>query len=92
MLKITLLVAVFLVALGVPAFAQTQGDDDDYTPPAEVGGTVVTRGQGDPGTGQLPRTGSNNTPSLVLIGLGAIAVGGVIVVASRRRSQVLTRA
>jgi LPXTG-motif cell wall-anchored protein len=91
MLKITLLVAVFLVALGVPAFAQTT-NPDDYSPPAEVGGTVVTRGQGDPGTGQLPRTGSNNTPSLVLIGLGAIAVGGVIVVASRRRSQVLTRA
>ena len=91
MLKIMLLMAVFLVALSVPAFAQTTTNPDDYTPPPSVGGEVVTRGSGT-AAGQLPYTGSNNTPSLVFIGLATIAAGGVIVVAARRRSQVLTRA
>lgn len=88
LLKVTLLMAVFLVALGAPALAQT----DDYTP--QVGGLVVT----DPvevggiRVGRLPFTGSDNTPSLVLTGLGVIAAGGVIVIATRRRSEVLQRA
>jgi len=91
LLKITLLVAVLTVAFGVPAaVAQT---DDDYTPPSVAGISVTRTGSGtDPGSGQLPYTGSGNAPSLALIGLGAIAVGGIVVVAARRRSQVLARA
>ncbi len=91
-LKITLLVAALTLALGIPAaMAQT---DDDYTPPT-VGGITATRTDTDTGTttsGRLPFTGSDNTPSMVLIGLGAIAVGGIVVIATRRRSQVLARA
>ncbi len=89
LLKITLLVAVLTVALGAPAaLAQT---DDDYTPPPPGGVTVSKTDPGAP-SGRLPVTGSDNTPSLVLIGLVAIAVGGIVVVAARRRSQVLARA
>jgi LPXTG-motif cell wall-anchored protein len=88
LVKITLLVAVFVVALGVPAFAQTTGDD--YTP--QVGGSQVTRtGAATATKGRLPFTGSDNAPSLALIGLCAIAVGGVLVVAARRRSELLQR-
>ncbi len=86
MLKLTLLVTVFVIALAAPALAQAT---DDYT--VTVGGEVVTRADGGTGSGQLPFTGSNNTPSLVAIGLAAVVVGGVIVVAARRRSQVLVR-
>jgi LPXTG-motif cell wall-anchored protein len=37
---------------------------------------------------QLAFTGSSDTPSYVLIGIAAIVVGAVLVVAARRRSQV----
>lgn len=70
------------------AFAQTTPDPD-----SGVAGTSVTRTEGQgTATGQLPYTGSDGTPSLVLIGLSAIAVGGVIVVGVRRRQAVLQRA
>ncbi len=36
----------------------------------------------------LAFTGSSDTPSYVLIGIAAIVVGAVLVVAARRRSQV----
>jgi LPXTG-motif cell wall-anchored protein len=39
-------------------------------------------------TGRLAFTGSSDTPTYVLIGFGALAVGVVLVVASRRRARV----
>ena len=36
----------------------------------------------------LAFTGSSNTPSYVLIGIAALVLGAVLVVAARRRSQV----
>ena len=36
----------------------------------------------------LAFTGSSDTPSYVLIGIAALVVGAVLVVAARRRSQV----
>jgi LPXTG-motif cell wall-anchored protein len=38
--------------------------------------------------GPLAFTGSSNTPSYVLIGVAAVVLGAVLVVAARRRSQV----
>jgi LPXTG-motif cell wall-anchored protein len=46
--------------------------------PATVAAQTVTR---------LAFTGSSNTPTYVLIGLGAVIVGVVLVVASRRRAR-----
>ena len=56
-----------------------------------VAGTVVTRitVQTAPQTvAKLAFTGSSETPTYLLIGFGALAVGVVLVVASRRRSRV----
>jgi LPXTG-motif cell wall-anchored protein len=56
-----------------------------------VSGEVVTRitVRTDPAnTGRLAFTGSSDTPTYVLIGFGALAVGVVLVVASRRRARV----
>jgi LPXTG-motif cell wall-anchored protein len=39
-------------------------------------------------TGKLAFTGSSDTPSYVLIGIAAVVLGAVLVVAARRRSQV----
>jgi len=36
----------------------------------------------------LAFTGSNNTPSYVLVGIAALVLGAVLVIAARRRSQV----
>src|SRR5262245_17677156 len=64
---------------------------DDYTPP-DVGGQVVTSGGGTgTSTGQLPFTGSNDTPSWVLVGLALTALGVLFVVATRRRAAVVRR-
>ena len=38
--------------------------------------------------GPLAFTGSSDTPSYVLIGIAAVVIGAVLVVAARRRSQV----
>ncbi len=42
-----------------------------------------------PAAAALAFTGSSDTPSYVLIGIAAIVVGAVLVVAARRRSKVL---
>ena len=87
LLKITLLVGVLTLALSAPALAQT--DDDDYTP--DVGGITATRDETGSSTGRLPFTGSDDTPSMVIVGLALAAVGAVAVVATRRRAQVVAR-
>ena len=86
MLTITLLMALFVVALSVPAFAQTAADDD-YTPVDPGSGAVSRRAS----KGRLAYTGSEGTTSLVFIGLAGLAAGVVMVVGARRRSQVLIR-
>jgi LPXTG-motif cell wall-anchored protein len=56
-----------------------------------VAGTVVTRitvQTAPANTAPLAFTGSSETPTYVLIGFGALAVGVVLVVASRRRARV----
>jgi LPXTG-motif cell wall-anchored protein len=45
--------------------------------------TVAAAGAGAP----LPSTGSNNTISLTQIGVGAVVLGGLVLIASRRRSS-----
>jgi LPXTG-motif cell wall-anchored protein len=82
---LTLIVLTVGLTLGV--FAATAGAQDDYTP--EVGGTVVTEAPSS--TGTLPFTGSSNTGSYVLLGLAGIALGGALVIATRRRDEVLHR-
>jgi LPXTG-motif cell wall-anchored protein len=86
LLKITLLVGVLTLALSAPAMAQT---DDDYTP--DVGGITATREESGSSTGRLPFTGSDDAPSLIIVGLGLAAIGAVAVVAARRRSEVVAR-
>ncbi|MFN8027727.1 MAG: LPXTG cell wall anchor domain-containing protein [Acidimicrobiia bacterium] len=58
----------------------------------DVAGTVVTRitvqTAGENVARPLAFTGSNNTPTYVIIGAAAIVVGLVLVVAARRRSRV----
>ena len=59
-----------------------------------VSGEVVTRitvqTAGEVVARPLAFTGSNNTPTYVLIGVGAVVVGLVLMVAARRRSRVHT--
>lgn len=50
--------------------------------------TVLTAGASGGGTGGIPFTGSNSVVPLTLAGLGALAVGGGLVVAARRRRAV----
>jgi LPXTG-motif cell wall-anchored protein len=71
--------ALMVVVWASTALAQTA----DY-PPTPGGGQVVVPVKA-PAAGQLPRTGSSNTPSLVLIGIAALVVGLVLVLAVRRR-------
>jgi LPXTG-motif cell wall-anchored protein len=57
------------------------------------GGVTVVRAEAINKGGTSPQkalavTGSNNTPSFVLIGLAALVLGFVFVMAARRRSQV----
>ena len=60
---------------------------------SSVGGIVVVHVQAEavqvirPGAA-LAFTGSNDTPSYVLVGIAALVLGAVLVVAARRRSQV----
>jgi LPXTG-motif cell wall-anchored protein len=75
--------ALLVVVWAATAVAQTS----DY-PPTPGGGQVAVPVQAPaqaPAAGQLPRTGSSNTPSLVLIGIAAVVVGLVLVLAVRRR-------
>ena len=74
----------------------TYGNQNAYVQGCtDVAGTVVTRITVQvAGTtvvaapAALAFTGSNNTPTYVLIGVGAVVIGLVLVVAARRRSRV----
>jgi LPXTG-motif cell wall-anchored protein len=59
------------------------GGVTEYT----VEGQQAARSIDDPGARALAFTGSSDTPSYVLIGIAAIVVGAVLVVAARRRSS-----
>jgi LPXTG-motif cell wall-anchored protein len=73
----------------------TYGNQNAYTAGcATPGGEVVIRVDVSPTSATKPPaaslafTGSSDTPSYVLIGLAAVVVGAVLVVAARRRSKV----
>jgi LPXTG-motif cell wall-anchored protein len=75
----------------------TYGTDNAYTAAcATPGGEVVVRVEAEaasvtkpaPAAAALAFTGSSDTPSFVLIGIAAVVVGAVLVVAARRRRQV----
>jgi LPXTG-motif cell wall-anchored protein len=76
--------ALFVVVWASTAVAQT---DYPPTPTAGPGDVVPVRVPGA-AAGELPRTGGSNTPSLVLIGVAAVVVGLVLVLAVRRRRAV----
>ncbi|HEY3670139.1 MAG TPA: LPXTG cell wall anchor domain-containing protein [Acidimicrobiia bacterium] len=71
----------------------TYGTDNAYTSGCSTpGGEVVVRVKANeatksPTAAALAFTGSSDTPSYVLIGIAAIVVGAVLVVAARRRSH-----
>ncbi len=69
----------------------TYGTDNAYTSGCSTpGGDVVVRVKSNQATkpaASLAFTGSSDTPSYVLIGIAAIVVGAVLVVAARRRSH-----
>ncbi|HMG28084.1 MAG TPA: LPXTG cell wall anchor domain-containing protein, partial [Acidimicrobiia bacterium] len=69
--------ALFVVVWASAAVAQT-----DYPPTPTSPRQVVVPVQAP---AALPRTGSSNTPSLVLIGIAALVVGLVLILAVRRR-------
>lgn len=78
------LVALFSSTLLVVLWASTAWAQADYPPtpgPPEVVPAAAAQGQ----RGALPRTGASNTPSLVMIGIAALIVGLVLVLAVRRR-------
>jgi LPXTG-motif cell wall-anchored protein len=79
-------VVLSTAALLVVVWASTAGATD--YPPTPSGGQAVVPVQAA-APGQLPRTGSSNTPSLVLIGITALVVGLVLVLAVRRRRAAL---
>ena len=77
--------ALLVVVWASTAWAQTSSD---YPPTPGGGGVERVPGvvsQPSAAAGQLPRTGSSNTPSLILIGITALVVGVVLVLAVRRR-------
>lgn len=72
--------ALFVVVWASTAVAQT-----DYPPRPTAGpGQAVAQP-----AGRLPRTGASNTPTLILIGIAALVVGLVLVLAVRRRRAAL---
>lgn len=84
----------FASIAGAQTFPPGQGPDDVY-----VGGTVVVSDPsavsavqvGGTQVSNLAFTGSSNTPSLILVGFAAVAVGLVMFVATRRRQTVVDR-
>lgn len=63
------------------------GDDTssaDYTPPPDVGGETTTRDPGTSGSTGLAPTGSNTVP-MMIAGASAVALGGALLVTTRRR-------
>ena len=75
--------ALLVVVWASTAWAQTSSD---YPPTPGAGEAARVPGVvSQPSAGQLPRTGSSNTPSLILIGITALVVGVVLVLAVRRR-------
>jgi LPXTG-motif cell wall-anchored protein len=79
-------VVLSTAALFVVVWASTAGAQTGDYPPAPTAGPAVVPVQAP---AQLPRTGSSNTPSLVLIGIAALVVGLVLVLAVRRRRAAL---
>ena len=79
-------IAMSTSALLVVVWASTAWAQSDYPPTPGGGGAERVPGVvSQPSAGQLPRTGSSNTPSLILIGVAALVVGVVLVLAVRRR-------
>ena len=76
-------VVLTTAALFVVVWATTAGAQTDY-PPTPTSPQAVVPVQAPSAAGQLPRTGSSNTPSLVLIGIAAVLVGLVLILAVRR--------
>jgi LPXTG-motif cell wall-anchored protein len=74
-------------ALLVVVWASAAVAQADYppTPTAGPGQAVAQPGA----AGQLPRTGASNTPSLLIVGIAAVVVGLVLVLAVRRRRAAL---
>jgi LPXTG-motif cell wall-anchored protein len=81
------LIAFSTGALFVVVWASSAWGQSTYPPtPAGGGGEQVPGVVSQPSAGgTLPRTGASNTPSLVLIGVAALVVGLVLVLAVRRR-------
>jgi hypothetical protein len=77
--------ATLVVGLASAAGAQT-------TYPINVGGIQVSRSGGTGASSNLAFTGSNHLLTYILIGLCLVAVGTVLVLAARRRTQLLQRA
>ena len=85
-------IAMSTSALLVVVWASTAWAQSDYPPTPGGGGADQVPGVvsqpgavSQPSAGRLPRTGASNTPSLILIGLAALVVGFVLVMAVRRR-------
>jgi LPXTG-motif cell wall-anchored protein len=75
-------VVLSTAALFVVLWASTAGAQTDYPPTPSVPPQAVVPVRAP---SALPRTGASNTPSLVLIGIAALVVGTVLVLAVRRR-------
>jgi LPXTG-motif cell wall-anchored protein len=81
LLGVVVSISVFIVLFAPAAFAQS-----DYPPSIGPGEAGRAPGVPTPGAaGRLARTGADNTPSLILIGVAALVVGLVLVLAVRRR-------
>jgi LPXTG-motif cell wall-anchored protein len=72
-------VSALIVLLAPAAWAE-----GDYPPTPTAGPVDAVRAPGAAAR-QLPVTGADNTPSLVLIGVAALVIGLVLVLAVRRR-------
>jgi LPXTG-motif cell wall-anchored protein len=72
-------------ALFVVVWASAAWAEGDYPPSPTAGPGEVTPVRVPGAAGELPKTGGSNTPSLVLIGIAALVVGAVLVLAVRRR-------
>jgi LPXTG-motif cell wall-anchored protein len=80
---------LFVVVWASTAVAQTDYPPTPTTVPGGAAGgggveSVVQPSGAGAATGRLPRTGASSTPSLVLIGVAALVVGLVLVLAVRR--------